>query len=94
MPTQYNPWVVALSFLIASFASYVALDLARRVRASERGVAVSWWAGGSMAVGTGVWAMHFVGMLAFQLPIQVGLDCLFTTVSWLAGVAASAVALW
>ena len=89
----YDLRVVAASFFIASFASYVALDLARRVRTHERGVARMWWACGSVAMGTGIWCMHFVGMLAFSLPIALGYGAAMTLVSWLAAVAVSGVAL-
>jgi len=51
---RYDSWVVAASVLVASFASYVALDLAKRVRTADRGVALSWWVGGSIAMGTGI----------------------------------------
>jgi len=91
---RYDPWVVAASFLVACFASYVALDLAKRVRTLDRAVALSWWIGGSIAMGTGIWAMHFVGMLSFTLPIAVGYTIKLTFVSWLAAVAVSMVALW
>jgi len=90
---HYDPYVVAVSILIAGFASYVALDLAKRVRTHGRHVAVAWWVGGSLAMGTGIWAMHFVGMLAFSLPIALGYDKGLTFVSWLAGAAVSGVAL-
>jgi NO-binding membrane sensor protein with MHYT domain len=90
---RYDPWVVAASVLIASLASYVALDLAKRVRTQERPVALAWWAGGSLAMGTGIWSMHFVGMLAYSLPIPLGYTRLLTFLSWLAGVGVSAVAL-
>ena len=89
----YDLRVVAASFFIASFASYVALDLARRVRTHDRGVARTWWACGSVALGTGIWCMHFVGMLAFSLPIALGYGAAMTFGSWLAAVAVSAVAL-
>jgi NO-binding membrane sensor protein with MHYT domain len=72
LPSSYDPAGVVASLLIASFASYVALDLAKRVRAQDRGVALSWWVGGSVAMGSGIWCMHFVGMLAFSLPIALG----------------------
>jgi diguanylate cyclase (GGDEF)-like protein len=85
---------VAASLLIASFASYVALDLAKRVRTRERGAALSWWVGGSLAMGTGIWCMHFVGMLAFSLPIALGYTLGLTVASWVAGVLVSAVALY
>jgi diguanylate cyclase (GGDEF)-like protein len=93
LPSSYDPWVVAVSVLMASFASYVALDLAKRVRTKDRGVGRAWWAGGSIAMGTGIWCMHFVGMLAFSLPIALAYERRMTMLSWLAGVAVSAVAL-
>ena len=83
---RYDPWVVAASVLIASLASYVALDLAKRVRTQERRVALAWWAVGSLAMGTGIWSMHFVGMLAYSLPIALGYTRLLTFLSWVAGV--------
>ncbi|OWQ86915.1 bifunctional diguanylate cyclase/phosphodiesterase [Roseateles aquatilis] len=90
----YDPWVVAASFLIAVFVSYVAIELAKRER--ERGATegLGWWVGGSFAMGTGVWSMHFVGMLAYSLPIQLGYDKALTLSSWLAAVGVSGVALW
>ncbi len=90
---RFDPWVVALSYLTASFASYVALDLAKRVRTPDRAVARSWWFAGSLSMGTGIWAMHFIGMLALQLPFATGYDHLVTFLSWVAAVAVSAIAL-
>ena len=93
LTSSYDPWVVALSYLIASFASYTALDLARRVRTPHLSVARGWWLSGTIVMGTGIWAMHFVGMLAMDLPITIGYDYAITCLSWLAAVAASGVAL-
>ena len=90
---RYDPFVVAVSILIAGFASYVAFDLAKRVRTHDREVALAWWLCGSLALGTGIWAMHFVGMLAFSLPIALGYDKALTLASWLAAAAVSGVAL-
>jgi len=90
---RYDPLLVLASVLIASFASYVALDLAKRVGAANRSVALTWWAGGSIAMGTGIWSMHFVGMLAFSLPIALGYTRLLTFISWAAAVAVSVMAL-
>jgi diguanylate cyclase (GGDEF)-like protein len=89
----YEPWTVAASVLLAIFASYVALDLAKRVRTSDRAVARGWLVGGSVTLGVGIWSMHFVGMLAFKLPIMVGYDYLYTVLSLLAAIAVSCVAL-
>ncbi len=90
---RYDPWIVAASVLIASFAAYVALDLAGRVRTRDAVVARTWWVGGSLVMGTGIWSMHFVGMMAYSLPIALGYTYALTALSWLAAVGVSAVAL-
>ncbi len=90
---SYDPWIVAASVLIASFASYVTLDLTKRVRFHEGAAALAWWAGGSIAMGSGIWSMHFVGMLAYSLPIELGYREGLTLLSWVAAVAVSALAL-
>ena len=66
LTTRHEPWLVLASLLLAVCASYVTLDLARRVHDASRQSARWWWAGGSLAMGTGIWAMHFVGMLGFD----------------------------
>ncbi|MBV7543179.1 bifunctional diguanylate cyclase/phosphodiesterase [Acidovorax sp. sic0104] len=93
MPSSYNLFVVAASFAIAMLASYVTLDLARRVRTAHRRVGLAWWAAGSIVMGTGIWSMHFLGMQAFRLPIAIGFSGGLTLASWLAAVGASAMAL-
>ncbi len=93
LSTRHDPLLVAVSLLVAAFASYVTLDLARRVHAAPAHQRWPWWAGGSLAMGTGVWAMHFVGMLGFEAGIPLGYDWAPTLASWLAAVAAAVVAL-
>jgi NO-binding membrane sensor protein with MHYT domain len=90
---RFDPGVVALSYLTAAFASFVALDLAQRVRTRDAQLARVWWIAGSLSMGSGIWAMHFVGMLALRLPFAVGYDASTTLLSWLAAVAVSAIAL-
>ena len=90
---RFNPGVVVLSYFIACFSSYVALDLAKRVRTPDRALALCWWVGGSVAMGTGIWSMHFVGMLAVNFPFAVGYSYAITVLSWVAAVAASSIAL-
>src|SRR5678816_3971589 len=91
---RYELPLVLISVLVAVLASYAALALAERIHhLGRRGVA-SWVAGGGFAMGTGLWAMQFVGMLAFRLPIPLGYDLQLTLVSWLLPVVASAAALW
>ncbi|MDB6000009.1 MAG: diguanylate phosphodiesterase [Rhizobacter sp.] len=92
--SSYDAGVVAASVVVATFASYVALDLAKRVRSEERDIVVAWWIAGSLTLGTGIWSMHFLGMLAFSLPIQLGYGGPLTALSWSSAVAASAVALY
>jgi diguanylate cyclase (GGDEF)-like protein len=93
LATHYNLWLVVASLLIATLASFVALDLSRRVRSADGSFNWPWWAVGSVALGTGIWSMHFVGMLGFSLPIQIGFTGPLTFISWVAAVAASGVAL-
>lgn len=64
----YDSVLVALSVLIATVASYTALDLAGRIRASSGWARHAWLATAAAAMGGGIWAMHFVAMLAFQMP--------------------------
>jgi signal transduction histidine kinase/ActR/RegA family two-component response regulator len=89
----YEAPLILLSVLVAIFASYTALSLAERVRDSQ-GLASRWVAGGAFAMGTGIWGMHFVGMLAFRLPIPLGYDLGITLLSWVLPILVSAMALW
>ncbi|WP_199249316.1 MHYT domain-containing protein [[Phormidium] sp. ETS-05] len=98
----YNPILVILSFAIAVMASYTALDLAGRVtpkRWEDEGKLFGsksrpvWIVGGAVAMGTGIWSMHFIAMLAFQLPLPVNYDVLLTLLSWVDGMVASGFAL-
>jgi PAS domain S-box-containing protein len=77
----HNPSLVALSILVASFASYTALDLGGHVGAA-RGVARRvWLMAAAIAMGGGIWSMHFVAMLAFTMPIPMSYDIGLTTLS-------------
>jgi len=67
----YDYGAVARSVLIAIAASYAALDLTGRVTAARDRVRIAWLSGGAIAMGIGIWAMHFKGMLAFHLPVPV-----------------------
>jgi diguanylate cyclase (GGDEF)-like protein len=91
----YNGWFVLISLLIAMLASYTALDMAGRIEAATgRLSAWIWLAGGSVAMGLGVWSMHFIGMLALDMPMPMGYDVRITGFSLLLAVAASGFALW
>jgi diguanylate cyclase (GGDEF)-like protein/PAS domain S-box-containing protein len=90
----YDPWVVGLSVVIAVFASYTALDLASRVTAAERRAAILWVLGGAFSMGIGIWSMHFIGMLAYQLPIPLAYDVPITLLSMVPAIGISALALF
>jgi len=90
----YSPGLVALSVVIAVLASYVALDLAGRVTAAAGRLRLAWLIGGAFAMGTGIWSMHYIGMLAFQLPVVVQYDWPTVMLSHLAAILASAVAMF
>jgi two-component system, sensor histidine kinase and response regulator len=90
----YDLRLVVASVLIAIMAAGAALDLAGRVN-HARGVARFWWpVGGAIAMGIGIWSMHYIGMLAFRLPIPVLYDWPTVSLSLLAAIAASWVALF
>ncbi len=91
---RYEISLVLISIVVAVFASYTALSLAERVaKANKR--TVNWWiAGGAFAMGVGIWAMHFIGMLAFRLPIPLGYDLGITLLSLVLPVMVSGLALW
>ena len=71
MAVSYDHLQVALSVLIAVSASYAALDLGGRVTATSGWTRLVWLACGAMSMGSGIWAMHAVGMLALRLPVPV-----------------------
>ena len=77
----HDPYLVALSILVASFASYTALDLAGRVAAARRLARCVWLVGAAVTMGGGIWSMHFVGMLAFTMPIPMSYDIGLTILS-------------
>jgi diguanylate cyclase len=91
---SYNPWLVILSVVVAAMASYTALDLARRVTTTQGSAAIVWLLGGACAMGTGIWSMHFVGMLAFSLPIAMAYHVTTTLISMVIAVVVSAFALY
>jgi len=96
MEGHYALSLVALSVAIAILASYTALDLAGCVSSSSSTPrqSVTWLVGGAVSLGTGIWAMHFIGMLAFHLPIPVAYDLTISLLSMIIAIAVSALALF
>src|SRR5918993_4398690 len=75
--------LVALSIVLAVFASYTALDLASRARSSSGWTCFAWHSAAAVAMGGGIWAMHFVAMLAYSMPgMPVDYDIGLTALSF------------
>jgi PAS domain S-box-containing protein len=89
----HDPVLVALSILIAALASYTALDLATRMRAASGRARRAWLVAAAIAMGGGIWSMHFVGMLAFSMPgTEISYDPFLTLLSLIVPVVVAAAA--
>jgi len=93
MSATYNHWLVGLSLVVAMLVSYTALRLASRVATSEGNGSRIWLGIGAIAMGVGIWSMHFVGMLAFSLPISLAYDIPTTLASLAVAIITSGFAL-
>jgi len=82
----YDPYLVALSILVASFASYTALDLGGHVAAARGFARRVWLVAAAITMGGGIWSMHFIGMLAFVMPIPMSYDIGLTIFSLLVAI--------
>ncbi len=90
----YDYRLVAVSVAIAMLAAYAALDLASRVTSVGGKTRVFWLFGGATAMGSGIWAMHYVGMLALHMPMPVFYHFPTVLLSLVVVVCASAVSLY
>lgn len=94
IPGTYNYTLVLLSYLVAALGSYAFLQFATRIaELRDGGLRLGWLALGAFAMGSGIWAMHFVGMLAYVLPIPVRYDPGVTALSIVPAILAAGVAL-
>lgn len=91
---EYSLWLVVLSVFVAMLAALAALSIVGRLRLlpSARAKA-GWLAAGSLAMGSGIWAMHFTGMLAFSLDAEVRFLLVPTLASFVPAVLGSLLAL-
>ncbi|MFJ3047701.1 putative bifunctional diguanylate cyclase/phosphodiesterase [Herbaspirillum chlorophenolicum] len=97
LSASYDSLLVAVSLFVAILASYTALDMAERINTTSNLHSMAarlWLAGGAVAMGIGIWSMHFIGMLAFRLPILLGYDPWITMLSLVIAIAVSGYALW
>ncbi len=92
LPYHHDGWLVAASYLVAVFAAYTAFHLIARIGAATNWVTRSiWLAVAGLSMGLGIWAMHFIAVLAIDIPIQLRFDLPLT--AWSAGFAVLASAL-
>jgi two-component system, sensor histidine kinase and response regulator len=91
---SYDPGLVILSATISICASYAALDLGGRTFAAHGRLRMVWLAGGAFAMGLGIWSMHYIGMLAYRLPIPVAYEWPTVSLSLWCAIVASALALF
>ena len=95
MAESYDGSLVVVSFLIAALAGYAALSISDRIRSAIHAPARNaWLVTGAITMGIGIWAMHFIGMLAYALPVPINYDVGGTLVSIIPGIIASGVALY
>ena len=91
----YNSNLVVLSIFIAVLAAFSAFATSERVRASTTTIGKMFWVMfGAVALGGGIWTMHFIGLLALDFPIPVSFDIKATLLSIVPIVSASAIVLW
>jgi PAS domain S-box-containing protein len=94
MPIHYSPLLVSLSVFVAILASYVALNLAYNVNQSKGRQQILWLIGGSIAMGIGIWSMHFIGMLSMEMPgIEMAYHISLMVLSVVVAIVGSAIAL-
>src|SRR3984885_13686715 len=91
---HYNYFLVAVSVSIAMLSAYATLDLAERVTCAQGNARLLWLSCGAIAMGTGIWSMHYIGMLAFRLPVTVMYDWPMVLLSLAAAIFASACGLF
>jgi PAS domain S-box-containing protein len=94
LPGSYDYRLVALSVFIAISTSHTALDLGERVNTARGRTRSAWLVAGAATMGIGIWSMHFIGMLAFNLPIPVAYHLPTVLLSLVAAIFGSAVAFW
>jgi NO-binding membrane sensor protein with MHYT domain len=80
---RYDPFLVALSYVVALVGSYTALAMCARVTTASRRVRAPWLVGGAFAQATGIWGMHFTGMLALSLPVPIAYEVGLVILSFL-----------
>src|SRR5437763_16299206 len=91
---SYNVPLVVLSIVVAMLGAYAAVEISQRVRAPEGRRRERWIYSGALAMGLGIWSMHFVGMLALRLPVPLWYYAPLITASVIAAIVGCVVAVF
>ena len=91
---SWDPVLIAVSYLVAFIASFVALDSAGKIPLSSRKAAMFWRIAGGVTLGIGIWSMHFIGMLAMELSMSMSYSPGLTLLSMAIAIGSSLFALW
>jgi diguanylate cyclase (GGDEF)-like protein/PAS domain S-box-containing protein len=95
LPQSYNPYLVILSVSIAIISAFTAFGISERISATKTKThQLLWILFGASTMGTGIWAMHFIGLLALILPVPVAYNLTITIISVLPAIFASGLVLW
>ena len=92
--SHHDPGLVILAIAVAIMASFVALDLAGRIRETRGLPRVGWWLAGAVALGGGIWSMHFIAMLSFQLDMPATYHVTTTVLSLVIAIVVSGLGLF
>ncbi|MDY0901952.1 bifunctional diguanylate cyclase/phosphodiesterase [Pantoea agglomerans] len=92
LPVTWDSVLICVSLIVVFIASFTALDTAGRVAVSRGWSARFWLLVGGIAMGIGIWAMHFIGMLAMMMPMMMRYDTRLTILSLLVAILASVLA--
>ncbi|HTC18768.1 MAG TPA: MHYT domain-containing protein, partial [Stellaceae bacterium] len=92
LAVAYDPTLVLLSMGVATWASFVSLDVAARIWLSGGWARLGWIVAAATAMGGGIWSMHFIAMLAFSLPVNIGYNIPITLLSLAIAIDVTAVA--
>ncbi len=96
MQGSYDPVLVLASYFVAVIASYIALYFGTRLFVIQGPARKFWLAMGGVCLGSGIWSMHFVGMSAYTMPMEMEMsfNAGLTLLSWVPAVLASTLALY
>jgi NO-binding membrane sensor protein with MHYT domain/methyl-accepting chemotaxis protein len=93
LTTEHDLRLVLVAGVICFLSSLVAVNFFHRARATGKATRVTWTMAAGVAAGSGIWATHFIAMLAYDPGVGIGFDAWLTLFSWIAGVAVTCIGL-